>query len=157
MSDAARPIRRRIALLCIAGLALAACRPAAEPSSPAVTIHGRRVEVELALTPETQARGLGYRDALAWDHGMLFVYDEPFFPRFWMRGMRFDIDIVWIRDGRIVDISHRVPHVPGENGPTVQPRQLASWVLEVPAGYAEAHRWRVGQRVEAEGVPGHGS
>ena len=61
-----------------------------------VTIRGVRVASEVMVTPTEQARGLGYRDSLAWSHGMLFTYDEPGFRSFWMKGMRFDIDIVWI-------------------------------------------------------------
>jgi len=115
-----------------------------------VVISGDHVQVEIARTPEEQSLGLGERNALAWGHGMLFLYDKPGFPRFWMKGMRFDIDIVWILGDRIVEISHRVPHVPGENGPTLMPRTLTDRVLEVPAGFAASHRWRRGQRVEIE-------
>jgi uncharacterized membrane protein (UPF0127 family) len=110
-----------------------------------MTIGSQRVALELALTRDQQAIGLGRRDSLDWDHGMLFSYDQPGFHRFWMKDMRFDIDIVWIRGDRVVDISHRVPHVPGGNGPTVRPRELADRVLEVPAGYAQAHGWHAGQ------------
>ena len=117
---------------------------------PSVTISGDRVRVEIARTPQEQSLGLGERDSLAWGHGMLFLYDAPGFPRFWMKGMRFDIDIVWILGDRIVEISHQVPHVPGKNGPTVIPRSLTDKVLEVPAGFASAHRWRKGQRVAFE-------
>jgi uncharacterized membrane protein (UPF0127 family) len=133
-------------------LALAACEgPASEPTGGPepdgwMTINGARVAVEIVRTPAEQRLGLGGRDALAWNHGMLFPYDEPGFPGFWMRGMRFDIDIVWIRGDHVVDISHGVRHVPGENGPTVRPRELTDKVLEVPAGYAAAHGWRIGHK-----------
>jgi len=123
--------------------------PAPEPGAW-VEIRGQRVASEVAETPAEQSLGLGRRDALAWDQGMLFFYEQPGFYRFWMKEMRFDIDIVWIRDGRIVDIAHRVPHVPGENGPTVTPAELVDTVLEVPAGYAQSHGWRIGQRVSIE-------
>ena len=116
-----------------------------------VRVRDQRVSVEIARTRAEQALGLGQRDALPWDHGMLFLYEEPRFYAFWMKGMRFDIDIVWIRAGHIVDISPRVPHVPCENGPTVRPRELADSVLEVPAGYAEAHGWRRGDRGKLSG------
>ncbi len=141
-------------LACVLLLSGTACGEAAgtEADAASLRINGQHVQLELALTPEEQTRGLGYRDALPWHHGMLFVYPRPAFHRFWMRGMRFDIDIVWIRGDRIVDISHRVPHVPGENGPTVQPSELADRILEVPAGYALAHGWRVGDRVVYAGA-----
>lgn len=114
------------------------------------TIRGQRIALELAITQEEQILGLGRRDALAWGHGMLFLYAEPQFHRFWMKDMRFDIDIVWIRGDRIVDISHGVRHVPGGTGDQVAPRELADKVLEVPVGYAAAQAWRPGHRVEVE-------
>ena len=142
--DAPRRLVRLIAQLGIAAaLALGSsgssgCRadePAVVPG-PSATIRGQRVAIEVTRTREEMTRGLGYRDSLAWNRGMLFRYDEPGFYSFWMKGMRFDIDIVWIRDDRIVDISHRVPHAPSSNGPTVRPREASDSVLEVPAGYA---------------------
>ena len=123
--------------------------PAPKPG-PSITIKNQRVELLLARTREEQSKGLGGRDSLAWDHGMLFQYPAPGFPGFWMKDMRFDIDIVWIRDNRIVDISHRVKHSPVGPGPTIQPRELTDTVLEVPAGYAQSHGWRAGDRVHLD-------
>ena len=123
--------------------------PAEEPEAW-VHVGSTRVAVEVADTPEKQRRGLGYRDDLPWDHGMYFVYAFPNVPSFWMRGMRFSIDIVWIREGRIVDVHANVPFQPGGNGPTVRPRESVDAVLEVPAGYAQTSGWRVGDRVHFE-------
>jgi len=122
------------------------------PPEAWVEIESKRVAVELAETPAEQARGLGYRDKLAWDTGMYFTYARPSFYSFWMRGMRFSIDIVWIRQGRIVDIHRDVPFEPGGDGPTVRPREIVDAVLEVPAGYASASGWRIGSRVRLERV-----
>ncbi len=140
-----------IAWLSLVGLLSLACGAPAEPaaqSSPRVTIQGQRIEVELARSKAEQSLGLGERDSLAWDRGMLFLYEGSGFYSFWMKGMRFDIDIVWIRDDRIVDISHQVRHDPGGTGDRVRPRELVNVVLEVPAGYAASHGWRPGSRVE---------
>ena len=112
-----------------------------------VEIRGHRVAVEIADTPEKQALGLGQRDDLAWDHGMLFNYAEPAFYAFWMKGMRFSIDIIWILDDRIIAIDASVPFEPGGNGPTLRPNSLVDAVLEVPAGNAAARGWRVGDPV----------
>lgn len=130
-----------------AGCNRAAPDPGPEPDAW-VTIRDARVSTEIVRSFEERARGLGGRDSLAWDHGMLFPYERPDFLAFWMKDMRFSIDIVWIRDGRIVEIAHRVPWSPEGPGPTLRPRELADAVLEVPAGYAEAHGWRRGDPVE---------
>ena len=136
-------------LLC--GLLLGSACPAglAESDTPDVwvEIRGRRVAAELAETPAEQSLGLGERDSLAWDRGMLFVYDTPARYRFWMKGMRFSIDIVWIAGDRIVHVDSHVPFERGGNGPILQPPYPVDAVLEVPAGYATVNRWRVGDRV----------
>ncbi|MBW2272729.1 MAG: DUF192 domain-containing protein [Deltaproteobacteria bacterium] len=140
-------------LLVLASNALPACSGGeGAPAEPSLRIRGQRVWLEIVRTRAEQSRGLGYRDSLAWDRGMLFPYDDrPDFHAFWMKGMRFDIDIVWIRDGRVIDIAHRVPHPapddPTGTGSTVRPRELSDRVLEVPAGYAGAHGWQVGDPV----------
>lgn len=115
-----------------------------------VEIRGRQIPVEIAEGGAEQAKGLGERDALAWDTGMYFPYARAGFYSFWMKGMRFPIDIVFIREGRIVDLYAHVPFEPGGNGPTIRPRELADGVLEVPAGYSTAQGWRVGDRVRFE-------
>ncbi len=115
-------------------------------------IKGHRISVEIADTPEKQEKGLGQRDSLAWDHGMYFEYDQPGFYAFWMRGMRFSIDIIWLRNARIVGFEQNIPFETGGNGPTVRPRELVDAVLEVPAGYSAARGWRIGDRVGFERV-----
>ncbi len=137
-----------VALLAL-GLPPTACSAPAAPEST-VTIRGQALPVEIVRTPEAQARGLGERDSLAWGRGMLFPYEKYSFLVFWMQGMRFDIDIVWIRDDRIVDIAHRVPHPPTQSAEPIRVRapELVNLVLEVPAGYAQAQGWARGDRVE---------
>jgi uncharacterized membrane protein (UPF0127 family) len=125
-ADAGRlaAIRIAIASAVILCLVCVGCGEAPEDDGQAglwVEIRAQRVELELTKTRQDQARGLSNRDELAWDRGMLFVYREPGFYGFWMKDMRFSIDIVWIRDDRIVDIHQRVPFSPDGPGPTVQP------------------------------------
>jgi uncharacterized membrane protein (UPF0127 family) len=115
-----------------------------------VGIKGQRVAVEIAESPAKQALGLGQRDSLEWGKGMYFVYRRPAFYSFWMKGMRFSIDIVWIHKGRIVDLDTNVPFEKGGNGPTLRPNSLVDAVLEVPAGYSAASGWTIGDRVSFE-------
>jgi len=149
---AQHPARALLILALLAAWGPLACGAPSAPEGPEpdawVTIGRARVATELTRTRAEMARGLGGRDSLAWDHGMLFQYARPDFLAFWMKDMRFAIDIVWIREGRVVDVSHQVPFDPRGPGPTVRPRELADTVLEVPAGYAQAQGWRPGDRVE---------
>ena len=113
-------------------------------------VREQTIALELAISPAEQTLGLGKRASLPWGHGMLFLYETPRFHRFWMKDMQFDIDIVWIRDNRIVEISHHVRHRPGTTGDQVSSQELTDRVLELPAGYASAQGLRKGNRVEIE-------
>lgn len=155
-----RPVRRGNALIAclllfvlVFVLVASACResaPAATPPEAWVEIRGKQIPVEIAETRAEQEKGLGQRDALAWGTGMYFPYARPGFYGFWMKGMRFSIDIVFVRESRIVDLFPQVPFEAGGNGPTIRPRSLVDGVLEVPAGYAAASGWQIGDRVRFE-------
>ncbi|HKJ25017.1 MAG TPA: DUF192 domain-containing protein [Myxococcota bacterium] len=139
----------------LALLAAAACAPSEGGDLPhaRVTIEGQALDVEVARTPAARQQGLSGREGLAPGTGLLFLHPTTELHRYWMKDMRFPIDIVWMRAGRIVDVSHRVPPPgPGEDGReiVVAPRTPCDAVLELPAGYARAHGFDVGQRVAIE-------
>lgn len=98
------------------------------------------VRIEVARTELEKTRGLSGREGLAPGEGMLFVYEEPARPAIWMWGMRFPLDILWIRDGRVVDlVTDVMPPPPGETPRIFSPREAAQYVLEVPAGFVERY------------------
>jgi len=101
------------------------------PAGPSVEVGGRVFSVEIADTPELRRLGLGERDSLPEDHAMLFLFDTTGKYGFWMRGMRFPIDIAWIRDGRIVHIER---HVSANFGESMYPDTPVTMVLETNAG-----------------------
>ncbi|MFK7898341.1 MAG: DUF192 domain-containing protein [Myxococcota bacterium] len=155
-----RNSRSKLAVAFALGLLLVACQgsdfelgSSEPPPEGWVEIKGKRIAVEIAESPAKQALGLGQRDSLDWDTGMYFLYERPAFYSFWMKGMRFSIDIIWIHKGRIVDLDTNVPFEKGGNGPTVRPRSLVDAVLEVPAGYSAASGWTLGDRVSFERTP----
>ncbi len=135
--------------------ALAACgAPAPDGAGPTVTIGDDVIRVEVARTAQERERGLSGRDGLGPDAGMIFPFETAGHPGFWMQGMRFDLDLVWARDGRIVEIHERVPRPPpgpDPNAPPLpvyRPRSPADLVLEVPAGAAARRGWKVGDALE---------
>ena len=112
-----------------------------------VVIDGRvTINVEVARSPQAQARGLGGRPSLKKGTGMAFPYDGPGLRGIWMKGMLIPIDILWIREGRIVAIEAKIPP-PSSNGALAVFSHVADLVLEVPAGYAKEMGIRVGQSV----------
>lgn len=64
-----------------------------------------RFDVEFALTRQAQARGLMFREEMAADAGMLFVFNDVRPRSFWMQNTLIPLDIIFIAaDGRIVNI-----------------------------------------------------
>ncbi len=104
-----------------------------------------RLIVEIASTPEEQARGLMERPLPDHRHGMLFVFDRARPLTFWMRNTPTPLDIVFVDEkGRILNIAaYTVPYserlYPSE-GPT-------RYVVEARAGFAERYGIRPGQRI----------
>jgi uncharacterized protein len=113
--------------------------------------------VEIVDDPDLQQRGLSYRDGLAPGAGMLFVYDEPGLRSFWMRGMRFCLDIVWIEAGVIAGAAESVcpePGVPTSQLTTYPSGVAVSYVLEVPAGWLAERGYGPGTPVDLSELGG---
>lgn len=125
--------------------------PAAAPDAatgvPKPTGSALPTTIEVADTQATRAQGLSGRDALAGDSGMLFVFGSDDRHGFWMKDMKFAIDILWLgADGTIVDVASNVGP---DTYPTIfEPAQPARFVLEVPAGYTATRGWGIGTRLE---------
>ncbi|MFN3459838.1 MAG: DUF192 domain-containing protein [Oceanibaculum sp.] len=104
-----------------------------------------RFDIELAVTPEQQAQGLMFRQQMAPDAGMLFLYDRPQGIAMWMKNTLIPLDMFFIDSkGRITGIEERT--VPFSTQ-TIESPGLASAVLELNAGTAERLGIRVGDRL----------
>ena len=117
-----------------------------------ILVGGVPLVVELAIAPEERARGLGYREELAPGTGMLFVSEASERQSFWMKGMRFCLDIVWIDGGQIIGAAENACPDPAGT-PDAQRQRFSSpgraqYVLEVPAGWLDANGFGVGTPVE---------
>lgn len=117
------------------------------PLTAKVVTPNRTFLVELAVTPEQRERGLGYRDRMEPHHGMLFVFDHTDRFGFWMKGMRFPLDFVWLYGNRIVDITHDVPTTVNGGLPVYQPSAPVDRMLEINAGEASEAGLKIGDTV----------
>ncbi len=96
-------------------------------------INNNLFNLELADTSEKQAQGLSGRAALATSTGMLFIFSQPGRWGFWMKEMRFPLDIIWF------DANFKPVYVLENLSPSTYPRtfypsQAAKYVLEIKAG-----------------------
>lgn len=119
------------------------------PTAYVIFPDGTRVDVEVAQTDEARARGLMFRDTMDEHHGMLFPFQLPRRYGFWMKNVRFPLDIIWLDAAhRIVSIAERAKPCLEEPCPMYLPDTDASFVLEVVGGFVERHGVAVGDPVE---------
>ncbi len=115
----------------------ASCSPTASQST--VAFLGRTIPVDLAFTPQTRTRGLSGRTCLARDTGLVIGWDTPTMTRIWMPEMNFAIDVIFVRNGKVIMlVADAQPCVEGGPCPTFGPDEAVDYVLEVPAGSAKA-------------------
>ncbi len=111
----------------------------------------RCMTVEVAATPASRARGLMFREHLADDRGMLFVFPRLYFWGFWMKNTRISLDLIWLDEHRrVVAIVPDVPPCVKEPCKTYQPMQKAMYVLEVNAGTAARWKLKIGDELTFE-------
>ncbi|MDO8655120.1 MAG: DUF192 domain-containing protein [bacterium] len=103
-----------------------------------IRIGNQELSVEIADTIAKQVRGLSGHQPLKENEGMLFMYENPRVLSFWMKDMRFPIDIIWI------DEHKNIVGIASDISPDTFPQTFSSavpvqYVLEVSAGWAEFH------------------
>jgi lipid II:glycine glycyltransferase (peptidoglycan interpeptide bridge formation enzyme)/uncharacterized membrane protein (UPF0127 family) len=126
-----------------------------KPAIPSVHIKKTSIPVEVSKDTGSIRKGLSGRDSLKPGCGMLFVFPRPKQYRFWMRNMNFPLDIIWIREGKVVAITEGVKNEFDQSHPFFyKAPQKVDRVLEVNAGFAKRKGVSVGDPVTYENV-GH--
>lgn len=104
-------------------------------------------QVEVADTEVARENGLGGREKLAPNAGMLFVFPQVEIQKIWMRGMKIPLDILWLdKQKRIIYVIENAspasfPHVFFADKP-------AAYVLELNAGAVIYYHLKLGEIVE---------
>ncbi|MBO4203793.1 DUF192 domain-containing protein [bacterium] len=78
-----------------------------------------------------------YRESLPENAGMLFIFDEPAYLRFWMKNTLIPLEMIRLDENfNIVDIQEAEPcTTPNqENCPIYTPKSKAQYVLEINQG-----------------------
>jgi len=108
------------------------------PDGGTVLAKGHQFLAEVARTPQEQARGLMYRQYLAKDRCMIFLYDDDGRHPIWMKNCLIALDVVWVRDdGTVVETSENTPPCSpllGDSCPTYGGTMPARHFVEFPAG-----------------------
>lgn len=104
------PLRALATLILVANPLLASSVAQATDKTVSLSIKSFRVQAEVADRPASRARGLMYRESLADNHGMLFIFDAPSRQCMWMKNTPLPLSVAFIRaDGRIANIAQMQP------------------------------------------------
>jgi len=111
-----------------------------------VSIGHTRIKAYLATTTEAMERGLGDRESIGSDESMLFVFDTPDVYSFWMKDMKFPIDIFWLDESkRVIFIQKNA--LPSSYPEMFTPDSPALYVLETQNGFADKNLVKIGDTV----------
>ena len=94
------------------------------------------IALEVARSAEQQRIGLMQRPSLPPLRGMWFPFSAPRRLRFWMHNTLAPLDMVFLREGRVIHIERQVPVCPELPCPSYGPVQLGDGVVELAAGEA---------------------
>lgn len=156
MSNSELAVRlRTVVVLCLmsctSGGEAQGCRPSARTQLPtsALVINGHPACVEVATTEQARIRGLMFRQWLAPDSGMLFVFDGQQQRRFWMHNTFLPLSIAFIdSSGIITDLLEMTPLDTTERYVSSRP---ARYALEMNSGWFETRGITAGDTVR--GLP----
>ena len=114
-----------------------------------VTVNSQTFTVDVAKTSEAQEKGLSGRNSLSENRGMLFVFSTPDAYSFWMKGMKFPIDIIFINGDTVNTVYKNVqpPASENETPPLYRPNTPSDKVLEVSGGLADKYGIKPGDTV----------
>lgn len=109
--------------------------------------------VELAITGPERNKGLMYREQMADDAGMLFLFEEMRIQSFWMKNTRIPLDMFFIdEDFVIAGIVENAEPMTTSSRKVTKPSR---YVLELNGGTTRKLGLAAGQKVRFEGVPAH--
>ncbi|MDH5263715.1 MAG: DUF192 domain-containing protein [Betaproteobacteria bacterium] len=116
-----------------------------------VAVAGHELRVEIASNDAQRTRGLMYRDRLAKNDGMLFVFDDPGYHSMWMMNTLIPLSVAFIDgEGRILNILDMEPQ-------TLDPHAAAGparYAIETNKGWFAQRRIKPGDRVTGLPKPG---
>jgi uncharacterized membrane protein (UPF0127 family) len=118
-----------------------------------LTIKNVRIEVELATTQESRAKGLSGRKTLPEGTGMLFIYEKAQICHFWMKDTTIALSIGFFDEDRHL-IEWKDMPAPGENPLTlISSKKPSLYALEVPQGWFARHNIEPGAQFSYIPVP----
>ena len=120
---------------------------------PAVSLAGERFNIEIADDDQSRAQGLMFRDSMADDHGMLFLFPTQAPRSFWMKNTRIPLDIFYFDEQlKLVSVSENVKPCRTPQCRSYPSTGPAKYVLELNAGKAQELGVKTGDEITFHNV-----
>ena len=110
-----------------------------------IKIKDQVFKVEVADTLAKKQKGLADRESMPQNYGMIFTFEKKGIYSFWMKGMRFPLDFLWIDGDKIVEITKNV--AVDKKILTYSSQVPIDKVIELNAGVAEKAGIEVGDKI----------
>jgi len=119
-----------------------------------VTIGDHSFEVTVATSQQEREIGLSQTKSLQQDQGMIFLFEKPDYHSFWMKNMKFPIDIIYINGDKIVTIQNdaQPPKENEEISIIYTPTEPSDKVLEIQAGLSKEYNFKNGDKIIIENL-----
>lgn len=150
-------LSRTFFLAWIYSACLLSCAPTPENTPPSefesyfpITVGSTELQLQIAVHPQEQARGLMHRPQLAPQHGMLFVFAAPQQRSFWMRNTPLPLDLAYINTaGELVELHSLYPY---DETSVTSSSHAIQFALELEQGQMKALGIQSGDRLDLDAV-----
>ena len=124
------------------------------PKMITLQINDSIIKAEVAETSSQRSKGLGGREQLASNSGMLFVFEKSDKYPFWMKGLKFPLDFVWIKDDTVIDFLENIPPPSAaqvdSSLPIYSSKTEINKILEVNAGTVQRLNIKAGDKIKID-------
>jgi uncharacterized protein len=120
------------------------------PITATAKIGNQSFDLEVAKTHQQEALGLMYRTFLPSNRGMLFLFSPPQPVQFWMKHCRLSLDMIFLRQGKVIAISANTPPCTADPCPVYGPNEPIDQVIEIRGSQAASLGLKVGANIEIQ-------
>lgn len=120
------------------------------PITATAKLGNQTFELEVAKTRQQEALGLMYRTFLPSNRGMLFLFSPSQPVQFWMKHCRMSLDMIFLRQGKVIAISANTPPCTADPCPVYGPNEPIDQVIEIRGGQSASLGLTVGANVEVQ-------
>ena len=116
-------------------------------------VKNHTFKVKVAQTDDEKQIGLSETKNLPADYAMIFPFGQSGYYPFWMKNMKFPIDIIYINNNKVVKVFKNVPTPKGQGALRIYVSQTpADTVLEIQAGLSDKYQIKEGDSITIQKI-----